>query len=136
MESTTPHLDESSKETTMSPVFAFNTTELADGEARTVPAAPHIAVYRVGDDFYATQDSCSHEEWSLGEDGELEGHEVLCSLHMARFDVRDGRALCLPALRGLKTYPVTVADGRVLVDTDAESGAAEGDPGPGLTATG
>jgi nitrite reductase/ring-hydroxylating ferredoxin subunit len=120
----------------MSPVFAFNTTELADGGARTVPAAPHIAVYRVGDDFYATQDSCSHEEWSLGEDGELEGYEVLCSLHMARFDVRDGRALCLPALRGLKTYPVTVIDGRVMVDIDAESGTADSDPDAGLTATG
>jgi nitrite reductase/ring-hydroxylating ferredoxin subunit len=120
----------------MSPVFAFNTTELADGESRTVPAAPHIAVYRVGDDFYATQDSCSHEEWSLGEEGALEGYEILCSLHMARFDVRDGRALCLPALNGLKTYPVTVTNGRVLVDIDAESGTADGDPGAGLTATG
>lgn len=116
----------------MSLVFAFNTTELSDGEARQVPDAPHIAVYRVGDEFYATQDSCSHEEWSLGEDGELEGHEVLCALHMARFDVRDGRALCLPALTGLKTYPVTVTDGRVMVDTSE----ADSDAGPGLSSTG
>lgn len=100
----------------MSLLFALTVDELADGEIRQVPAAAHIAVYRVGDDFYATQDSCSHEEWSLGEDGELEGHEVLCSLHMARFDVRDGRALCLPALKPLKTYPVTVVDGRIMVD--------------------
>jgi nitrite reductase/ring-hydroxylating ferredoxin subunit len=117
----------------MSEVFAFTIDELADGQARPVPAAPHIAVYRVGDEFYATQDSCSHEEWSLGEDGELEGYEVLCSLHMARFDVRDGRALCLPALRGLKTYPVTVSDGRVMVGTDAENDVADHDPGAGLT---
>ncbi|WP_428338977.1 non-heme iron oxygenase ferredoxin subunit [Mycobacterium sp.] len=102
----------------MSLTFAFTVNDLADGEARPMPAAPHVAVYRVGDDFYATQDSCSHEEWSLGDDGELEGHEVVCSLHMARFDVRDGRALCLPALKALTTYPVSVIDGRVLVDVD------------------
>jgi len=120
------------KEEPISLVFAFDTTELSDGEARRVPDAPHIAVYRVGDEFYATQDSCSHEEWSLGEDGELEGHEVLCSLHMARFDVRDGRALCLPALTDLKTYPVSVTDGRVMVDTSE----ADGDAGPDLVSTG
>jgi nitrite reductase/ring-hydroxylating ferredoxin subunit len=104
-------------------VFAFTTDELADGHARRIPSEPHIAVYRVGDQFFATQDSCSHEEWSLGEDGELDGFEVLCSLHMARFDVRDGRALCLPALTGLNTYPVSVTDGRVMVevsDLDAD----------------
>jgi len=116
----------------MSEVFAFTVDDLADGEVRPVPEAPHIAVYRVGDEFYATQDSCSHEEWSLGEDGELEGYEVLCSLHMARFDVRDGRALCLPALRGLKTYPVTVRDGQVMVGTNAEDDTADRDPGAGL----
>lgn len=125
----------------MSLVFAFTTAELADGEASSMPAAPHIAVYRVGDEFYATQDSCSHEEWSLGEDGELEGYEVLCSLHMARFDIRDGRALCLPALNPIKTYPVTVTDGRVMVDVDgevdaAESASAGGESGPGLATTG
>ena len=105
----------------MPPVFALNVTDLADGEMRRVPAAPHVAMYRVGDEFYATQDSCSHEQWSLGEEGELEGHEVQCSLHMARFDIRDGRALCLPALRPLATYSVTVSQGRVFVDLDAES---------------
>jgi nitrite reductase/ring-hydroxylating ferredoxin subunit len=113
-------------------VFACTVDELADGQARVVAEAPHIAIYRVGEEFFATQDSCSHEEWSLGEDGELEGYEVLCSLHMARFDVRDGRALCLPALQGLKTYPVTISDGRVMVGTEAANDAADGDPGAGL----
>ena len=97
-------------------VFACNTAELAEGQGRPVPSAPHVAVFRVNDRFYATQDACSHEQWSLGEDGELEGYEVACPLHMARFDVRDGRPLCLPALIGLRTYPVFVRDGQVLID--------------------
>jgi hypothetical protein len=48
----------------------------------------------------------------------------------ARFDVRDGRVLCLPALRALQTYPVTVIDGQVMVNVDAKSATAEGDPLP------
>lgn len=111
----------------MSLTFALNVDDLADGGVCPMPSAPHIAIYRVGDEFYATQDSCSHEEWSLGEDGELEGYEVICSLHMARFDVRDGRALCLPALKALRTYPVSVAGGRVLVDLDGRP-AGQRDP--------
>ena len=97
-------------------VFACNTAELAEGQGRPVPSAPHVAVFRVNDEFYATQDACSHEQWSLGEGGELDGYEVVCPLHLARFDIRDGRALCLPALTRLKTYPVVVRDGRVMID--------------------
>ncbi|WP_232069117.1 non-heme iron oxygenase ferredoxin subunit [Mycobacterium saskatchewanense] len=92
--------------------------DLADGQLCRLPGAAHVAVYRIGDHFYATQDSCSHEQWSLADDGELEGYEIVCSLHLARFDVRDGRALCLPALQPLRTYPTRVVDGRVLIDVD------------------
>jgi 3-phenylpropionate/trans-cinnamate dioxygenase ferredoxin subunit len=104
-------------------VFACNADELADSRGRPVPTAPHVAVFRVGHEFYATQDSCSHEQWSLGEYGELEGYEVLCPLHMARFDVRDGRALCLPALTRLETYPVLVRNGQVMIEIPDSSSA-------------
>jgi nitrite reductase/ring-hydroxylating ferredoxin subunit len=90
--------------------------DLDDGRAQRFATEPPVALYRVGDEFYASADSCSHEEWSLGEDGELEGYEVTCTLHMARFDVRDGRNLCLPALRPVETYPVTLDDGFVFVE--------------------
>ena len=109
-------------------VFACNADELGDGHGRTVPNAPHVAVFRTGDEFYAIQDSYSHEHWSLGQDGELEGYEVVCPLHLARFDIRDGRPLCLPALIPLKTYPVVIRGGRVLVDIP--NGAAPADCGP------
>jgi nitrite reductase/ring-hydroxylating ferredoxin subunit len=116
----------------MPQLFAFNADELADGTARQVPSAPHIAVYRVDGKFYATQDSCTHEQWSLGEDSDLEGYEVVCPLHLARFDIRDGRALCIPAVIGLRSYPVTVVGGRILIEVDEHDPVA-GD-GPGLAA--
>lgn len=73
-----------------------------------------IAVFRVGDAFYAVDDTCTHAEASLSE-GEVSGHEVECPRHGARFDLRTGEALCLPATRPVDTYPVRVEDGEVLV---------------------
>ncbi len=118
----------------MAQLFAFNADELTDGAARTVPNAPHIAVFRVDGEFYATQDSCTHEQWSLGDDSDLEGYEVVCPLHMARFDIRDGRPLCIPAVTGLRTYSVTVLNGQVFIDVDEHDPAVE--DGPGVRAAG
>jgi nitrite reductase/ring-hydroxylating ferredoxin subunit len=96
--------------------FLCKVADLSDGEQLTVDLDPPVAVYRVEGEFFATEDSCTHQEWSLGEEGVLEGYEVLCSLHMAKFDVRDGKALCLPATRALQTYPVEVVDEEVYAD--------------------
>lgn len=94
-------------------LFACAVEDLDDGDNLRLEAG--IAVYRVDGEFFATSDSCSHEEWSLGEEGELDGHEVLCTLHMARFDVRTGAPLCFPAITGLKKYDTVVRDGNVYV---------------------
>ena len=116
-------------------VFACKVDELADGEGQLALDAPHVAIFRVGDEFYATQDSCSHEQWSLGEDSELDGYELVCPLHLARFDVRDGRPLCLPALSRLKTYPVIVRAGRVLIDIPDDHEYASEEPTAGFSST-
>jgi nitrite reductase/ring-hydroxylating ferredoxin subunit len=117
----------------MTRTFVCRTGELADGEARRIGLDPPVAVFRVGDDFYATADSCTHEEWSLGEEGETEGFEVTCSLHMARFDIRTGRPLCLPAVVALRSYSVFVEDGNVYLST--ESAVPPDTPAPGLAPT-
>ncbi|CAM5245833.1 Bifunctional 3-phenylpropionate/cinnamic acid dioxygenase ferredoxin subunit OS=Streptomyces alboniger OX=132473 GN=CP975_05095 PE=4 SV=1 [Streptomyces alboniger] len=66
-------------------------------------------------EFYATADTCTHEKWSLGSDSDLEGCEVTCPLHMARFDIRTGEALCFPATVALRTYATEIDDGKVFV---------------------
>lgn len=90
--------------------------EMAKGTSRTVGGGEPIAVYRTDDGaFYATADSCTHEKWSLGEDSDIEGQEVVCPLHMARFDLRTGQPLCFPATVALRTYEVDIVDGEVYV---------------------
>ena len=72
-------------------------------------------------DFYAIQDTCTHEEFSLSE-GELWGYEVECPAHGSRFDVRNGRVRNLPAVIPARTYGVGIESGEVVVDLDLESG--------------
>lgn len=100
--------------------FACNEGDLAPGESMTVPAgddgAVAVAVYCNDEGaYFATADTCTHEDWSLGEDSELEGNEIVCPLHMARFDIRTGEALCFPATLALATFQVVVEDGKVYV---------------------
>lgn len=64
-----------------------------------------ITVARVQGAFFAFDDTCTHALVSLA-DGTLEGFEVECCAHGARFDVRTGAVRCLPATENLNTYPV------------------------------
>ena len=102
---------------TMERRYACAADELAPGTSMTIKGDPQVALFRnAGGEYFATADSCTHEQWSLGEDSDLEGSEVLCPLHMARFDLRTGKPLCFPATVALLTYVVEVdADGAVHV---------------------
>lgn len=71
-----------------------------------------IAVFRMEDGFYAIEDICTHDGGPLAE-GEIEDHEVICPRHGARFDIRTGAALTLPAVTPVESYPVRV-DGNEL----------------------
>ena len=73
-----------------------------------------IAIYNTEKGFFATDLMCSHEEQSL-EDGMVIDCVIECPLHGARFDILSGKALSAPATEDLKTFPVKVEGGRVLL---------------------
>jgi len=78
-----------------------------------------IAVVRAEDGaLHAISDICSHGAVSLSE-GEVEGDTIECWLHGSTFDLRTGAPTCLPAVRPVPVYPLTVDGDRVLVDVDA-----------------
>ncbi|WP_329410305.1 non-heme iron oxygenase ferredoxin subunit [Nocardia vinacea] len=90
--------------------------DVPKGTSITVQGDEPIAVYHTDDDgFHATADTCTHEKWSLGSDSDVEGTEVTCPLHMARFDIKTGAPLCFPATVALRTYPVEIDDGQVYI---------------------
>src|SRR3546814_11807870 len=82
--------------------------------ASAVVAGKEIALYRVGDEIYATDNLCTHGNARLC-DGYLEGHEIECPLHQGRFDVRSGKALCAPLKEDIRSYPVKIENGMVYV---------------------
>jgi len=63
----------------------------------------------------ALLDQCSHEEYPLS-DGELEGGDLVCAYHGARFDACTGARKALPAVLPVQSFPVEVRDGDVYVD--------------------
>ena len=74
-----------------------------------------IVLANVEGDIYALLDRCSHQDFPLS-DGELDGDRLECIYHGAAFDVCTGRALQLPAIRPVKTFPVEIRDGAVFVE--------------------
>jgi nitrite reductase/ring-hydroxylating ferredoxin subunit len=73
-----------------------------------------VGVYRLGDDLYALEDRCSHDDGPLCE-GEREGFDVICPRHGARFDLRTGTVLSPPATENVEAFPVEVRAGEVYV---------------------
>jgi 3-phenylpropionate/trans-cinnamate dioxygenase ferredoxin subunit len=73
-----------------------------------------IAVYRLEDGFYAIDDICTHDGGPLAE-GEVEGDQVICPRHGARFSIKTGAALTFPAVTPVESYPVKVEGDELLV---------------------
>ena len=84
------------------------TDELEDEQAKLVEVeGQKIALFRVGEAFYALSDTCTHRGGPLSE-GTVEGAEVTCPWHGARFDIKTGAVLGPPAGREVRNYPVRV----------------------------
>ena len=71
-----------------------------------------IVIFNIAGNLYAIADVCSHDNGPLG-DGELEGDEVICPRHGARFDIRTGKTMGLPAVVDIPAYPVRVREGMI-----------------------
>lgn len=98
-------------------VKVANVGEIGPGERLWVDFGEEtVIVFNVGGLFYCIADLCTHDDGPL-EDGEVVGHEVECPRHGARFDVRTGKALCLPAVAPVPTYRVKVEEGGVWVES-------------------
>src|SRR5215213_8078905 len=91
--------------------------ELAPGEARRFDVGDHrIALVRIGDDFYAIGDRCSHADFSLAE-GEVlaDDREIECWKHGSTFSLKSGEPQSLPATKPVPVYDVMRTGDDVLV---------------------
>ena len=96
-----------------------NTSEFQDLEAgRLVDAGGQaIAIFDLGGNYYAIENTCPHRGGPLAE-GEMDGEEVICPWHGARFNIKTGATLSPPAQRGVKSFPVRVTGDDVEIEIE------------------
>jgi len=104
-------------------------TEFNEGESRLVNINDvRVAVFNLGGEYYAIEDVCTHDGSPLlgcGLDPEdlIEGDEIICPRHGARFSIRTGKALCPPAYEPVCSFPVRISNGRIQVRDPRTDGA-------------
>jgi metal-sulfur cluster biosynthetic enzyme/nitrite reductase/ring-hydroxylating ferredoxin subunit len=81
-----------------------------------------VALFHVDGAWHALDDVCTHDGGPLA-DGELRNHTIACPRHGAKFDIRTGAALTMPAVRSTRSHDVKVEDGGVWVRLRAAPGA-------------
>ncbi|MDE2292815.1 MAG: Rieske 2Fe-2S domain-containing protein [Elusimicrobia bacterium] len=74
-----------------------------------------VALCNVEGTFYAVEDLCTHDDGPLGE-GTLSDGRLTCPRHGAQFDARTGAAVRMPAVTPVRTFPVKVVGGDVVVE--------------------
>ena len=74
-----------------------------------------LAVFNIEGEFYVTDDLCTHGPGSLSQ-GYIEGDIVECNFHQGQFNIRTGEVVLPPCFIPVKTYPVVVRDGKVVIE--------------------
>lgn len=77
-----------------------------------------VVICRFRDEFFAVENLCSHALATF-DDGRMRGYRLMCPLHGATFDIRDGSVTGAPATRPIRSYPLRVVDGTIEVDLSA-----------------
>jgi len=104
-------------------VRVADTTEIPDpGKTLVEVDGEMIALFHVEGRYYALDDVCTHDGGPLA-DGELRDHKIACPRHGAKFDIRTGAALTMPAVRATRAHDVKVEDGGVFVRLRADATA-------------
>ncbi|MFT5299400.1 MAG: 3-phenylpropionate/trans-cinnamate dioxygenase ferredoxin subunit [Mariniblastus sp.] len=95
-------------------------SDLAEGATMLVEADDRLVILsRIGDEYFCIDDICTHDGGTLS-DGEHSGCEIACPRHGAKFDLRTGKALCMPATQNTAAHKVKVDGDDILVKINEE----------------
>src|SRR5437867_1783446 len=97
-------------------IAVANTTEIPPGEARAFDVdGNRIAVFNIDGTYHAIEDTCTHQGGPLSE-GSIEGCQVECPWHGARFDLKTGDVLCPPAPNAVKAFRVITSGDEIQIE--------------------
>jgi 3-phenylpropionate/trans-cinnamate dioxygenase ferredoxin component len=100
--------------------YEIGPADLPNGERLFVEIDSRpIVVFNIAGQYYAIGDICTHDEGPLG-DGMLEDFNIVCPRHGAEFDVRNGKAMMMPAVVDIPAYPIKVMDGNIFIGVPKE----------------
>ncbi|HQS57147.1 MAG: ferredoxin [Gallionellales bacterium 35-53-114] len=89
--------------------------ELKPGARKIIDVdGSQIVVFNLDGKYYAIEDVCTHDGGQLT-GGEVEGDQIICPRHGARFCIRTGAALTAPAYEATATFPLRVENGAIQV---------------------
>jgi 3-phenylpropionate/trans-cinnamate dioxygenase ferredoxin subunit len=99
-------------------IDAGPTADLGDGQTLSIPMGRRmIAVARSGESYFAIEDICTHDGAQLT-GGTIEGMEIVCPRHGARFCLRTGEALTPPAYEPVRVFETKIEGGHLWVRAD------------------
>ncbi|MBI4063980.1 MAG: non-heme iron oxygenase ferredoxin subunit [Elusimicrobia bacterium] len=81
-----------------------------------------VALRRLDGKIYAFEDRCSHDDGELASGPVLENCMIECPRHGARFNIKTGKVLRMPAVVDIETYPVNIKEGDVWIEMPADAG--------------
>ncbi|MGI4815143.1 MAG: non-heme iron oxygenase ferredoxin subunit [Janthinobacterium lividum] len=84
------------------------------GHRVEVDGFPPLAVFKLEDEFFVTDDTCTHGDASLC-DGFVDGDQVECPWHSGTFCIKTGEAKNFPAVEPIKIYQTKLQDGKVTI---------------------
>ena len=95
---------------------ACKATELVPGAMSRFepPDRSGIVVYNLNGDLFASDDACTHK-WASLAAGDIQGKHIVCPWHGDAYNIATGLATALPCVSALRTYPVMVEVGEVVV---------------------
>jgi 3-phenylpropionate/trans-cinnamate dioxygenase ferredoxin subunit len=96
-------------------ITIFNENVLMNGENSVIDVdGTDVAIFKIDDEFFAIEDVCSHDGTEIAS-GELDGDEIICPRHGARFCVKTGAVKSAPAYEDIHSYPVRIVEGNVQI---------------------
>ena len=88
---------------------------MADNENIVVDVdGTDVAIFKLDGKFYAIEDVCTHDGAEIAS-GELDGNEIICPRHGARFCVKTGAVKSAPAYEAVDTFPVRIEEGQLQI---------------------
>ena len=90
--------------------------EFADTDRKLVDLGglTQVGIFKEGEEFFAVSAWCSHQRMSIM-NGPVDDGEIMCPLHGARFCLKTGENMSLPAVKPIASYPLRIDDGKILI---------------------